>query len=142
MDLAEFEMTDDMIGVLKLRNPNTLEELPGVEIDLLHIESPTYRERARERAVKRALKFNGVLGSNLLTKDEAKRQILERESIQIETAAVAVVGCRSIAFKGKTVDPAKFDEVYNLLFNAPWIYAQIQMFLNERVNFTNASAKS
>lgn len=140
MELSTFEITDEMLGTLNVKNPNTGEELEGVTITFMGTESPRYREIAKERTAKR--RFDAArraIPSDEFSMKQSLKDIEEMEGSMIDTVAIAIVNWTGISVDGKEV-PFSLENAITVLKRFPWLFAQCNQFLSNRTNFKLASS--
>ena len=113
---------------LQLRNPFTGEELAGVTITLLGIDSSEYQQIERSILNHRLERGNAIVTAEKLSSD------------LIDTLAAVTVGWEGIELDGKVVDYAP--EKARLLYSDkrfPWLMEQVEAFIRDRKNFVKPS---
>jgi len=135
MDLSQFEITDDDIGVMEVRHPGTgtpIKDAAGnsVTISMVSLDSPRYRA-AMHKITNRRLKDRSRGG---LSAEEAERQM-------IESMAASIVDWSGIGI-GAEETPFSPQMAGDVLERLPWLFRQVNEFLGNQANFMKASPEA
>lgn len=143
MDISKLTVRDGHVVVMTIkdpRDPTGIRPLMDGEdkpmtISMIGMDSPKMREASRRFQGERIL---DKTVANIVNVSDAVVSLKEAERRNVELIATAVVNWSGLGI-GEESSPCTFENVVHVLTELPWLFNQVNIFLDNRSNFIKAS---